>query len=242
MNVTDTERGTALVCDRQGIVQTVLLDELGLRERVPTGTVFIQLVDAASREKARGFLAALQEGRGASDWEMNAPVQSRLMSLTFTGAATPEGFLIVCACSAAGLMRVKSELLHSHPELLGPVHALGRNTGGGVNAEAITLDEFARINNELATLQRQFAKQSAELAVMNEQLRESLANVKELRDLLPICARCKKIRDDQNYWHTVEAYISTHTNARFSHGFCPECLQKELDEIDRVFGPGVSKP
>jgi sigma-B regulation protein RsbU (phosphoserine phosphatase) len=46
--------------------------------------------------------------------------------------------------------------------------------------------------------------------------------------LLPICSYCKKIRDDQNYWQQVEAYISSHTDAQFSHGVCPDCYERIL--------------
>jgi hypothetical protein len=47
-----------------------------------------------------------------------------------------------------------------------------------------------------------------------------------LRGLLPICATCKKIRDDQGYWSQVELYISQHSDAEFTHGICPECMAK----------------
>ena len=58
------------------------------------------------------------------------------------------------------------------------------------------------------------------------ELRAALAEVKELRRILPICMYCKKIRDDENYWQSVEAYISHHTHAQFTHGICPACLDK----------------
>ncbi|MBI3105601.1 MAG: GAF domain-containing protein [Candidatus Rokubacteria bacterium] len=61
------------------------------------------------------------------------------------------------------------------------------------------------------------ARRSAELA---------LAQVKQLQGMLPICAYCKKIRDDSNYWQTVEAYIGERSEATFSHGICPECKEK----------------
>jgi hypothetical protein len=54
---------------------------------------------------------------------------------------------------------------------------------------------------------------------------DALANVKRLQSLLPICAWCKKIRDDKNYWHQVESYIADHTGAKFTHGICPTCLK-----------------
>jgi len=55
-------------------------------------------------------------------------------------------------------------------------------------------------------------------------LQESLAQVKELKGLLPICANCKKIRNDKGYWQVVEGYIGEHTDATFTHGMCPECM------------------
>ncbi len=57
------------------------------------------------------------------------------------------------------------------------------------------------------------------------QLRAALAEVKTLREILPICSYCRKIREDGNYWHHVEDYISQHTTTMFSHGICPSCLE-----------------
>jgi PAS domain S-box-containing protein len=58
------------------------------------------------------------------------------------------------------------------------------------------------------------------------ELQAALAEVRTLREILPICSYCKKIRDDENYWQNVEGYISRHTNTRFSHGICPTCYEK----------------
>jgi PAS domain S-box-containing protein len=57
-------------------------------------------------------------------------------------------------------------------------------------------------------------------------LRSALAEVKELQKILPICMYCKNIRDDENYWQSVETYITHHTHTRFSHGICPSCYEK----------------
>ena len=64
------------------------------------------------------------------------------------------------------------------------------------------------------------------LADRVKELEEAMANVKQLQGLLPICCYCKKIRDDGNYWHRVESYITGHANVRFSHGICPDCSEK----------------
>jgi K+-sensing histidine kinase KdpD len=54
---------------------------------------------------------------------------------------------------------------------------------------------------------------------------QALANIKQLQGLLPICAWCKKIRDDRNYWHQVESYLAEHTGTHFTHGICPTCFE-----------------
>jgi DNA-binding NarL/FixJ family response regulator len=61
-------------------------------------------------------------------------------------------------------------------------------------------------------------------------IQEALATVKTLKGLLPICAACKKIRDDNGYWNQLEAYIETHSDAEFTHGLCPECRRRMFPE------------
>jgi PAS domain S-box-containing protein len=64
-----------------------------------------------------------------------------------------------------------------------------------------------------------------------KELREALANVKVLTGLLPICASCKKIRDDKGYWNQIEIFIRDHSEANFSHGICPDCAIKLYPEL-----------
>ncbi len=59
-------------------------------------------------------------------------------------------------------------------------------------------------------------------------MQDALAEVKTLREFLPICSYCKKVRDDENYWSQIESYISRHTGTQFSHGICPECYETKL--------------
>ena len=61
------------------------------------------------------------------------------------------------------------------------------------------------------------------------ELQAALAEVKTLREILPICSYCRKIRDDKDFWHSVEDYISEHTTSLFSHGICPSCLETHAD-------------
>jgi PAS domain S-box-containing protein len=57
-------------------------------------------------------------------------------------------------------------------------------------------------------------------------LQESLAKIKTLSGMLPICASCKNVRDDKGYWNQIETYIHNHSEAQFTHGICPECVKK----------------
>jgi len=63
------------------------------------------------------------------------------------------------------------------------------------------------------------------------ELQEALDSVRRLQGLLPICAWCKKVRDDQDYWHEVESYVTRHSEARFSHGICPACYDQEMGKL-----------
>jgi PAS domain S-box-containing protein len=61
------------------------------------------------------------------------------------------------------------------------------------------------------------------------ELQAAFAEVRTLRSFLPICSYCKRIRDDENYWHAVEHYISKHTATQFSHGICPTCYAQQVE-------------
>jgi hypothetical protein len=61
------------------------------------------------------------------------------------------------------------------------------------------------------------------------ELEQALAEVKTLRGLLPICAWCKRIRDEGQAWHSVEKYIQAHTDAAFTHGICPTCAREQIE-------------
>ncbi|MBU0730890.1 MAG: hypothetical protein KKE17_02830 [Proteobacteria bacterium] len=71
------------------------------------------------------------------------------------------------------------------------------------------------------------------------ELKEALNEVKTLSGIIPICMSCKKIRDDKDYWNQLEVYISEHTDARFSHGICPDCLKRDHP---RLFERRDNKP
>jgi len=65
------------------------------------------------------------------------------------------------------------------------------------------------------------------------QLELAMSRVKQLEGLIPICSYCKKIRDDRDYWHQLESYVSTHSEAQFTHSICPDCFEQYIvPELD----------
>ena len=74
-----------------------------------------------------------------------------------------------------------------------------------------------------------------------DDLQKALANVKMLSGLIPICASCKMIRDDKGYWNQIESYVRDHSEAKFSHGICPDCARKLYPDLGVDFGPMLEK-
>lgn len=85
-------------------------------------------------------------------------------------------------------------------------------------ALAVLMSQFRRVYDALVTTEQA-------LRLKNSALEAALTEVRELRDLLPMCAWCKSIRGEDGYWQRVEGYLSQRTGAKFSHGICPKCLE-----------------
>ena len=68
---------------------------------------------------------------------------------------------------------------------------------------------------------------------INKLLEESFKEIKVLKEILPICSSCKKIRDDEGYWNNLEKYISDHSNTKFTHGLCPECAVRLYPQFSK---------
>ena len=83
--------------------------------------------------------------------------------------------------------------------------------------------------------------QQKALEMKNVELKEALENIKTLKGIVPICSSCKKIRNDDGYWERVEAYISEHSEAVFSHGICPDCIEKLYPDLVKK-NPSLIKP
>ncbi len=96
----------------------------------------------------------------------------------------------------------------------------------------------ARISSELVKyyiqeeLKRQVVEKTCDLEKTNQELNNAIAEIRTLRGIIPICSSCKKIRDDQGFWQQVESYVTKHTEATFSHGICPNCVEKLYGDLD----------
>ena len=78
----------------------------------------------------------------------------------------------------------------------------------------------------------QLDRREEELLGLNKDLQSALAEVRELRGLIPICSACKKIRDDKGYWNQLEFYIEDHSRAEFTHGICPDCTRERYPDLE----------
>lgn len=97
------------------------------------------------------------------------------------------------------------------------------------------LKQVAEIEVELSLAKQEIERRKEaerERDEVIQELRKSLSEVKTLRGLLPICATCKSIRDDKGYWNRIEVYIRDHSDAEFSHGICPDCEKKAMEEFE----------
>ena len=96
---------------------------------------------------------------------------------------------------------------------------------------------FGFIRNLVGTLTRLRGKDQLLLSqrgALVRELQEALANVRTLRGIIPICSYCHKVRNDEGYWNQVETYLASHSDARFSHGICPQCMDPLQAEMEAM--------
>lgn len=91
--------------------------------------------------------------------------------------------------------------------------------------------QLFRLNNELIEKNKDLSKRNRKMKQKQQELKQALDNIKKLQGLIPICAKCKKIRDDEGFWDQVEVYISKHSDVKFSHGICPDCARLLYPDI-----------
>jgi YesN/AraC family two-component response regulator len=118
-------------------------------------------------------------------------------------------------------------ILSAHDER----EVVSRAAVAGIGAFVVKPPQAADLERAITIAIARHADLTA-LRLVNHELQQALAEVRTLKGILPICCSCKKIRDDKNYWEQVEVYVMKHTDAKFSHGYCPECISKHFPGID----------
>ena len=109
-----------------------------------------------------------------------------------------------------------------------------------IRDRAIKWIDGRTVRLEIATDITDRKKADHEKEKLIDKLQEALNQVKTLQGILPICSHCKKIRSDQGSWSQIEAYVTQHTTAQFSHGICPECMHRHHPEIHAKMYPSGS--
>ncbi len=155
------------------------------------------------------FLLDLLEPLGVYDWALY------FIPLFFTFWLKGRRYMILLAVSCTALSYLS--LVFSTPSISFTSAIINRSLG------AVVLWIMA-----LILLQRRQGEEEREKLV--GELQDALAKIKVLRGLLRICSHCKRIRDNEDQWHSVEAYVTKHTEADFAHEICPECLHKHYPE------------
>ncbi len=113
--------------------------------------------------------------------------------------------------------------------------SLTKSRNQALSLADMTLDlEKANLGLKRDLVERKLAEEEREKLIV--ELQKALDEIKTLHGIIPICSYCKKIRDDAGAWGQVEEYVHKHTHAKFSHGVCPECFQKEMDKMDKEDG------
>lgn len=105
-----------------------------------------------------------------------------------------------------------------------PTTASDYPTSGAGNEISLLKDEFERMLDRLRRREKQLQDRNAELT-------QAIDEIEALQGILPICACCKKVRDDKGFWGAVESYFTKRSKVQFSHGYCPDCFEKELTKI-----------
>lgn len=126
--------------------------------------------------------------------------------------------------------RANDYVMKHHLQLLGPavqrIMEEAREIKARKEAEAELLKARDDLESQVKQRTQELEREIEERKKIEASLREAMAKIKTLSGFLPICASCKKIRDDRGDWVPIESYIKKNSDAEFTHGVCPECARK----------------
>jgi len=166
--IKEQERGLALICDLQGLIQRVLRNDLDLKKAV-AGQLFFSLVDPGSRMKAMNFLTKIKEHGAVLDWEMNIPYEKNVITMHFAGGQVSDSLLITAAANRPLAARLYEDMLRINNEQTDQLRsALKDNLLTKDHPSDFMYDEIGRLNNELVAIQRKLARKNTELSRLNE--------------------------------------------------------------------------
>lgn len=195
------------------------VDDRVLLQRTLEGAGYKELVQAGSGAEALKLLSGSPPGKGTE-------VDLILLDIVMPGMDGIE------ACKNIKAIEPLRDVLVIMVTVKSETAELERAfTAGAMDYITKPLDKvelLVRVRSALA-LKREMDCRKArelELAKRTEELEHALREVKTLRGFIPICASCKKVRNDQGYWQGVERYLRDHSEAEFTHDICPDCIQK----------------
>ncbi|MBU0678651.1 MAG: hypothetical protein KJ626_11100 [Verrucomicrobia bacterium] len=216
-------------------MQNALISDIPLRDvpmpslRINTASVGTTIVDLL-------FLAIAWEFLGRPSFQLKLSIRTFLTLLgvmwldviLFTTAAfggAPDYFSIMKGTLITRFLVAVS----ASPMLFAYIHLQKRREDVVIENRPVLsiLRQFAEIEEELGEAQKEIERRKKAEA----ELQKALSEVKTLRGMIPICAGCKSIRNDQGYWQRIESYIQEHSEAEFSHGLCPECMKKYYSDL-----------
>ena len=121
-----------------------------------------------------------------------------------------------------------------------PLIELQKRVNAIISGNSYKASDYKYPDNEIGLIAKEVGQlaehelyiKSKELTELNAKLTQTIEEIKTLRGILPICASCKKIRDDKGYWNQIESYIRDRSDAEFSHSICPECAKKLYPDMD----------
>ena len=196
---------------------------------------YSDLLTAASARDAFKHLGMDNQGRGGAE------VDLILMDITMPGMDGVEACRRIKATPE--LQDIPIIMVTAHDEARYLDEAFAAGAMDYITKPVNKIELRARVCSAL-TLKREMDSRklaSIRLEEKNRELEAALAKVKLLSGLLPICCSCKKIRNDAGYWNRFETFISQHSEAEFSHGFCPECFKEWYPDINRELFPDLSE-
>lgn len=220
-----------LTTDEEGVIESVnssTLAMFGFRSGELLGNRISVLLPSAYGDggESEGFLGFLRRNGIGADGRANEALGLRRDGTSFQMELSVSQAQFGDRQMFTVIVRDVTER-HAAQEALRAAH---RELEGRVQART---QDLQHVNDRLQQEIEERVATEREREKLILELQEALAEVKTLSGLLPICASCKKIRDDTGYWSQIEVYIGAHSDAEFSHGLCPGCMESLYPELGK---------